>query len=103
MHHIIVASIAAAGVVCLTPGYALSATPPVPCGSEVLLTAPLKSKYGEKVMIEMRSGGGRSVKIFSNAKTQTWSVVTIVGAIACLVGHGTGLHLPEGEILGDDS
>jgi len=92
MRLIIRAALLAAAV--LTCGPVLAQTPP--CGNPVDLAQRLASEYGEAVTARGIDGGGNLVLVYSNATTQTWTVlVARPGGPACVVATGEGWEQTE--------
>ena len=69
------------------------------CGSTAGMSAALKEKYGETVLITAKTSQGNVMKIFFNAKTTTWTAAMEGGKTMCLVTSGKGLSF-EGMVEG---
>lgn len=63
-----------------------------------MLTGP---KYSEALMVEMAQDGKAVIQIYSNPKTQTWTVLLLrPGGMACIAAAGNGFEIGKAYVPG---
>ncbi len=101
MRLILRAALLAAAVLTCVPA---SAQMPALCGNPVDIAQRLASEYGETVTARGIAASGSLVTVYSNAATQTWTVlVARPGGPACVVATGEGWEQIEYTAPADPS